>query len=575
MLNSRTVVRCAVVGTGLVCLAAFGAEPAEQPLDNWRRFAVPHGTPLTKRPPDSEFLKLLPPARPQPAVTEAQRQLGFALWWGPEDPILDSHQPPLADDLERRPLLRTPAGETESIVMGFWGLRDGGNVVVFVEDSPFALTIRHVEFVPRYVPGATADHKEIPGGRIIGFATFLPENATALIRRGENAALWLSVEVQCDAKPGKYPIKLKMIVDSRSVHFTDLAVEVLDYTLPRADIAYGMYFRPYEQWHHKRYLTPELMRAYWRDMAKHGMTSATINVHGPLHDGKGNLALDANPGVQHLQGMIEEGLVTPDVPVMWLGGLVDYDAPFAPAFRKAFKVEASLRGWPQLLQYSWDEPPVAPAVRAHYQRQQPLRREFPLVTAISDRSALEYADMLDCMLVHAGQTSPAVQAKLAEHGVELWNYSCMNHGTTNWPFNRHYAGVYTWALNLKGNFFWAYFDNHHAWEAKRDTAFCWVLPSDGGRSRPSPERQGARAWRTTERCVCSNGASRRTPMTRWRVKRRRGSTRCGPGSTGIWRATCRRPSTPWTGRISTRCAPIFSRRRSAVSGGGPRLISAG
>ncbi len=474
---------------------------AQKGLNNWRSFAVPHGTPMTVRPPDSEVLKLLPPARPLPAVTDEQHDLGFALWWGPQDPYLDSMQPPVTEDLVRKPVIRTPPGETEFLVMGFWGLRDGGNVVVFIEDSPLPLTIRHVEFVPRYVPGRTVDldDKFIPGGRVVGFATFLPENATALIRRHENAALWLNVDVPSKAKPGTYTIKLKMIVDSRSVHFTSFKVEVLDFALPRADIAYGMFFRPHERWIDKRYLTPDLMRAYWRDMARHGMTSATLENYQGLHDGEGNLALDGVAMVEHLDAMIEEGLVTPDVPVIWLGGVTDLDAPYATAFRSAFKEETIRRGWPELLMYSWDEPPVDARVREHYAAQQPLRRMFRLVTAISDVSALHYADQLDCMLVHAGQVSPQVRNKLKEHGCELWNYSCQNHGTTNWPFNRFYAGIYTWALNLKGNFFWAYFDDHHAWEAKRDTAFCWVLPSEGG---PVPSvawearREGVEDYRT-------------------------------------------------------------------------------
>ena len=488
---NRTVV-------AVLVYAVAGPLIAAEPLRHWRQYPEPVGTPETERPADSEFLKVLPPPRATPRFTAEQQQLGVALWWGDGNQILDCLQPPSAADFERQPIVRTVAGEDEPLVLGIWGVRDGQQVTLSVKQSPFPVTIRHVEFSPRYVPGGYHGY-EIEGGRRVGFANYLPLKATGQMEAGRNTVFWLTVEAPADAEPGRYTVDLSMIVHGKKVLALPVTVEVLDYVLPRADIAYGMYFRPLGRHLPPRYRTPELMRAYWRDMARHGMTSATLYAYQRVHDEAGKLQLGGIQILERLDDMIADGLCTPGVPVMLLsGGFIDRSRADHADIAADFRAEAAKRGWPEFVWYGPDEPAVNDQSLASFQQLQPIRKHFSIVTAISDEAAEAYASLLDIWVINVGRLTPKIRQLAAESGAELWNYTCHNRGWGNAPFQRFYAGVYTWAFNLKGNFIWAYTENY-AWEGDRNAIFCYVLPSDSG---PVPSvawearREGVEDYRT-------------------------------------------------------------------------------
>jgi hypothetical protein len=481
---------------------AFGlflASPlvADDSVQDWYRYPRPAGTPHTSRPPDREFLKILPPPRPAPQLTAEQKKLGMAIWWGDGSQMMDCLQPPSAEDLKHRPIVRTVAGEDEPLVLGLWGVRDGGQVTLSVKESPFTVTLRHVEFAPRYVPGAYYEHA-IEGGRWVGFANYLPKQATGQIDSGRNTVFWINVQTPKDVQPGSYQFELSLIVHGIQVVDLPVTVHVADYQLPRADIAYGMYFRQHVL--PPRYRTPEMLHAYWRDMARHGMTSTTLYAYERVHDEAGQLLdFGSVPALNRLNDMVGDGLVTTAVPVMLLNGsLVDpFRADHADIIAR-FKTEAKNHDWPPFLWYGPDEPAVSDESLAELQGLQPTRENYPIVTAISDEAAEAYASLLDVWVLQAGTLTPKIRQLAAESGAELWNYTCTNRGAGNAPFNRFYAGVYTWAFNLKGNFIWCYTENY-AWEGDRCAIFCWVLPSDSG---PVPSiawearREGVEDYRT-------------------------------------------------------------------------------
>jgi hypothetical protein len=180
-----------------------------------------------------------------------RRQKSWAwLWWGDYAVHLFSEQPPTPQDLLRKPIVRTPAGEDEPIVLGLWGLRDVGEVFLLsMHESPFPVTIRCVDFHPRKVPGDYMGHS-VAGARQVGFATFLPEQGTAHVEAKRNSAFWINIQVPPDTMPGDYLVNLELIAHGqRNQPHTYVPVQILvrmlDFKLPRADIAYGMYFRPY------------------------------------------------------------------------------------------------------------------------------------------------------------------------------------------------------------------------------------------------------------------------------------------------------------------------------------------
>ena len=138
------------------------------PKSLWRYFPVAEGTPEEPLPPDPELLKVVPPLRKTPAFPKATRELGMALWWGDYSEILYSEQPPSPADLRRKPVLVTPPGEYEPLVLGLWGITHTGLVTLSVKQSPFPATIRHVEFDPLFLPTPyrSDDHPPQPGGTI-------------------------------------------------------------------------------------------------------------------------------------------------------------------------------------------------------------------------------------------------------------------------------------------------------------------------------------------------------------------------------------------------------------------------
>jgi len=305
---------------GLVPSPARADEPR---MGHWRYYPIAHGTPEEPLPPQEELLKVVPPLRTAPTFSQEQRELGVALWWGDHGQLLFSEQPPSAVDLSRKPVVRSPAGEDEPLVLGLWSLTHTGSITLSVKESPFPVTIRSVVFAPRYLPTPYQGVK-VDGGRVVGFATYMPESGMSEVAPGRNVVFWINVTVPDGTKPGRYDITFELIIHQVKVMQLPATVEVLPFALPRADIAYGMYFRGVgpSQFLEPRYTQPELMKAYWRDMARHGMTSVSWYMYtgsGDLIDNEGELKpLENHQSVMMLEDMKEAGLIWPDIPILLL-----------------------------------------------------------------------------------------------------------------------------------------------------------------------------------------------------------------------------------------------------------------
>ena len=115
------------------------------------------------------------------------------------------------------------------------------------------------------------------------------------------------------------------------------------------------------------------------------------------------------------------------------------------------------QNWPEIMQYTWDEPPVpAPGMR---EWNAPMRKlPFRSGTAMSAKAAYAHGDFLDVWVVHDGHITPELQAEAKRRGAEVWTYTYRLWRQSYEPLiQRHYAGLYTWALKLKGNLVWEYY----------------------------------------------------------------------------------------------------------------------
>ncbi len=490
-----------VVGLGLLvhwAPVAQSAESEESVLRDWTQYPVPHGVPKTPRPSDAEFLKILPPLNPVPDFDEESKALGMAPYFRDASLHIFLEQAPTPQELVNQPVVQVTAGDDEPLVLGLWGIRDVGEVTLKVQNSAFPISVRRVEFNPRMVPGENFGDR-VKGGRMVGFANYLPLADTGEVKKDQNTVFWLTVETPKDAKPGTYQVDLQIGTADRPNAFEkSVPIEVLDYTLPRADIAFGFWFRANvdgDDFVPSHLRTPELMRGYWRDMARHGMTSASIYSDyrfDPLFDEEGNTLLAGNRDIQNLQGMMEEGLAHQDIPVMLLARVTAEAAPGIVA-------EAKKLGLPEFLLFGPDEPVVGnEGAKQQLVDMQPIRKHIRNITAISDYPAQVLGIYLDVWVTSSGRISPELITLAEERGAEMWTYDCNNKGTGNAPNSRFYSGLYTWALGLKGNFVWCYTEGY-TWEMRHDAFFCHVIPTEDG---PVPSiqwetrREGVKDYRT-------------------------------------------------------------------------------
>jgi len=501
---------------GAMFLSCRGFVPdgvaAETKVREWD-YAPRYGGKEIPRPPDEEFLKLVPPLRSEPMFAKSAKDLGMAIWWGDYSVQLFSEQPPLPADLTRKAEVQTPAGEDEPLVLGLWGLRNAGPVSLTVKNTPLPITISRVNFAPRYIPGGSGDEPPPEGGREVGIANFLFPKDTAEVSAGANTVFWINVNVPVDTKPGKYTALLELVVhEKQELVSLPITIRVLNYRLPKADIAYGMYFRPFHGSNlPARFLTQEWLRRYFRDMTSHGMTSASLYNRGtgakaffqmPL-DNEGRISLGDHPEIQFLRDMMADGLVTKDIPIMYLAGGIEPDGTAT-----AIKNELKKLGLPEFLIYGPDEPAVNDQSLATFQSRQSYRKDFRLVTAITERAATAYADLLDVWVINGGLITPEVRQLAAKKGAEVWTYDCSHRGSGNSTWSRFYAGLYTWALDLKGNWLWCYTEGFY-WEGGKVRAgeeninwfptHAFVLTGDEG-IVPSIEwearREGVEDYRT-------------------------------------------------------------------------------
>ncbi|GIS59139.1 MAG: hypothetical protein CM1200mP2_13640 [Planctomycetaceae bacterium] len=140
---------------------------------------------------------------------------------------------------------------------------------------------------------------------------------------GGELRVWGVTLEHARTRPGLYRGTLRSLRGKFSE--LPLEVEVMDVVLPEPDIAFLMY-------HHEHYfpdnmLTPELQKAYYRDMREHGMNtvpSTTTGRRGSSNINFPKLQLQVRqPRFQYgletqMKWILESGLCATGQPVLWL-----------------------------------------------------------------------------------------------------------------------------------------------------------------------------------------------------------------------------------------------------------------
>ena len=299
-------------------------------------------------------------------------------------------------------------------------------------------------------------------------------------------------------RPGLHTGKIRIQSAGKPATVLELEVRVRPFQLQRPWAAFGMYFR--EDTLPARLATDKATLATYRDMAAHGQNSVTFYMGGDFNELP---PLRSRMVDTSLSLAKKAGLTHPDVPSLVLQGNIATLSPEAGQRAAAWlAAECGKRGWPEIIEYGWDEPPYPSArLRRIYGplRSVPIR----LGTAMSTIAAYGHGDLHDVWIVLGGGVTSQMQAEADRLGAQMWTYSFRILREGFHPIRqRYYAGLYTWELRLGGNFVWAYCDGHHS--------HVWWAP-DGDQPMPvtgwEARRDGVDDYRylqMVEDCVASN-----------------------------------------------------------------------
>jgi hypothetical protein len=487
----------------VLLIAASGLAMAADPAEDAKR---------------AEFMNKLIPSVPKPTATAAQQEQGFIAYWA--DPTANNftNVPPADVDLQRKAVIRTTAGEDAPLLIGLWGVRPMHTSALWLTKPLFEMTIR----VPEIDRG---ERPLLYGLGNLGLPWWLGPEAHQDVSQDHNTFYWINIRVPEDAKPGTHRGEVKVTVSEKPAFFADMnsgnqfkikravmpfTVEVLPMKLPRADIAYGMYFRALESiMLPPDHLTKDMMMSYYKDMARHGHTSAYLQVYDRIHKDDGSLVVSGvkeetkkywaermlgpyaglDIYTEHKIKMMQEaGLIYPDIPIM-----VHYGYALNPQQTKKFaldiKSEFKKRRWPELLLYGPDEPDRARAAefKETFDRLRAFWGILRRVTAIAPEELDTFIDEFDIWVVYnrapeetgnMNEYMRKFQQMAKERKAEVWTYDCRT-GARNPRYQRYYSGIYTWAHQLKGNFIWCYAE-YATWEGDHWGNFPVVLPSKDG-----------------------------------------------------------------------------------------------
>lgn len=215
------------------------------------------------------------------------------------------------------------------------------------------------------------------------------------------------------------------------------------------DMCWGYYYDVARMPEERRSL--EYQKKIFRNVAEHGSNNITIY---------GGIAADGSldrcdgpylPFQQTINDALETGAMTRGIPIMTLSSAIS--TPAVEAAREQHH-------WPELLMYAYDEPDDEERIAQARKGLTEIKRAHPevkTVTAISEHGLEALGDLYDAWVVGAGSIGTPVVAEGRAKGKLIWAYDCGNH-VCNLPFNRYFAGLWSWKAGVTGNWLWGLVD---------------------------------------------------------------------------------------------------------------------
>jgi hypothetical protein len=310
-------------------------------------------------------------------------------------------------------------------------------------------------------------------------------SALELIAAGHTGTFWITIHAPLDAKPGAHAGTITISVKDKPPVKLNVTANVLPIVLAPADIAYGMYY----------YRVARIMQSdrysklVQRDQAAHGLNSATLYVQNPIRYENGRVLFPAvYESRQH--DRLTRGMNRADIPIMLMDyNLINHHSGHIndnlsqlqkQDVARQYIAYTKAQGFPEFLAYIRDEPslnqPDSYFTWTTGWKKTPLRT----VAAMSGEASAGLGYLHDVWVIHVGQITPETVREAWRQGAEVWTYT-FSMGAYNVHSNRYMAGLYTWALGLRGNYHWAYYHRDHyvvlesegpdplmAWEGRRE-----------------------------------------------------------------------------------------------------------
>jgi len=336
-------------------------------------------------------------------------------------------------------------GEYKSLQFGVHALRDLKNIKVTVS-SDIDVKIYHRRDI--YVnPGAEMNGEWELEHLQLG-------DTVSELEAGASVNYWLTFHADTNTPPGAHHGRILVEVQDTSAEQLDLTVQVRPFQLADARIPFGMY--DFEL-RHKIPRPDRRVVEQYRNMAEHSHNSSTF------------YAWDREALVKRVAQAQEGGLIQKEIPCILESSRLKAQKPgtFIPLLSvdelntevEWMQKQHKDNGWPELLVYTIDEPAYElPKLEKAFAPLRKLDSPSRLTTAMSSAAVYSHGNTHDVWIVHDGHSWPGMQEEAKRRGAQVWTYSYRIWRQNHSPLQqRYYAGFYTWANKLSGNFVWVYY----------------------------------------------------------------------------------------------------------------------
>jgi hypothetical protein len=395
-----------------------------------------------------------PPHRgPVPQYPQSDVAAGYVLFAKDYNSIILRTYMPSLDEIDKPPKIWASPGEYEPCVLGVRTFRKLTGVKIDLAGDLVSSGDRTIsrDNLDLRIITETKYWTDKGDGQEYRWQPMLAESKLpAELAAGRTYTYWVTVKVPSDAAAGKYTGLLQFSAAGAPaknvpLHITVWPIKLL--TPPQ--MCWGYFYDVARMPDDLR--TLEYQRKIFKDVVEYGTNNITI--YGGIGPGGTVDKCDPRhlPFAATMNDALAAGAITRGIPVI---------ADESTITTKAVAEAREKYNWPELLMYAYDEPDDEERIAAARKGLTQIKKAHPevkTVTAISERGLEALGDLYDAWVVGWGSIGSPVIAEGRAKGKLIWMYDCGNR-VCDLPFNRYFAGIFSWKTQVKGNWLWGLVD---------------------------------------------------------------------------------------------------------------------